>query len=157
MSDHAGERVRGEEVVAMAQDLGFVLAGVCEAAPIRADRAEAFKQWLATGQHGEMGYMAQHTPLRIDARLLLEGAKSIVMVADQYASRNDPPDVQTSGIGRVGRYARADDYHDVMKKRLHAMCDALAAQHPDIASKAFVDTAPVLEREDAVLAGRFSR
>lgn len=153
MSNGAGERVRGEEIVALAQDLGFVLAGVCEAGPIPADRARAFEQWLAQGRHGEMGYLAQHTQVRIDPRLLLEGARSIIMVADQYASRNDPPDLSKPGTGRVARYARGDDYHVVMKKRLHALCDALATRYTGIASRAFVDTAPVLEREHAERAG----
>lgn len=149
----AGETVRGEDIVALAHDLGFVLAGVCDAGPISTERATALRQWIANGTYGEMTYMANNTELRIDPRLLLDGARSIVMVADQYASRNDPPDALAPGTGRVARYARGDDYHVTMKKRLHALCDLLGERYPHSASRAFVDTAPVMEREHALRAG----
>ncbi|MEL7473589.1 MAG: tRNA epoxyqueuosine(34) reductase QueG, partial [Planctomycetota bacterium] len=89
---------------------------------------------------------------------VLEGTRSVVMVADLYASRNDaedPPVVagRGGGWGRIARYARGRDYHSVIKKRLHRLADELIELHPGERFRAFTDTAPVLEREHAMRAG----
>lgn len=98
-----------------------------------------------------MGYLAEQVGARFDPDLVLAGARSAVMVADLYHTRNAPADPTPAGHGRVARYARGRDYHDVIKRRLHVLCDELAAEHPGALFRAFADTAPVLERE---LAGR---
>lgn len=100
-----------------------------------------------------MAYMAEHFDVRIDVRRMLEGARSVVMVADQYALRSGGPEPSRPGFGRVARYARGDDYHRVMKKRLHALCDELSGMFPQERFRVFVDTAPVLERELAARCG----
>jgi epoxyqueuosine reductase len=100
-----------------------------------------------------MAYLAEQAGARLDPNLVLAGARSVVMVADAYATRNDPPDEVAVGRGRVARYARGQDYHVVVKKRLHALCDALRAAYPGAGFRAFVDTAPVPEREYAARAG----
>ena len=143
--------------------MGFALAGVCRAAP--SARREAYQSWIAAGRHGSMEYLARNVEERLDPARLLPGVVSIIMVADLYESRGirvdaesgradstavRPPPAQS---GRVARYARGDDYHVVMKERLHALCDGLRVDHPGSAFRAFVDTAPVLEREHAVRAG----
>jgi epoxyqueuosine reductase len=99
-----------------------------------------------------MAYLARNVDVRLDPALLLEGARSIVMVADQYATRNDPPD-DAGGGGRIARYARGRDYHKEIKSRLHKVCDALREEHPRAEFRSFADTAPVLERELAQRAG----
>src|SRR5690606_27128447 len=111
------------EIVARACGLGFALAGVCEARP--SDYGEHVHAWLAAGMHGGMGYLAEHVAQRLDPANMLPGVRSILAVADLYAERGQgatrepiPP-----GHGRVARYARGDDYHRVMKRRLHALCD----------------------------------
>lgn len=144
----------GDRVVRMCFELGFALGGVCSAEP--SEYAQEFSAWLAQGKHGSMEYLARHAEAKIDPCRVLEGARSVVMVADQYASRQDSPDApvaSTVGSGRVARYARGDDYHDVMKQRLHVLCDRLREEFPDGQFRAFVDTAPVMERELAVRAG----
>ncbi len=83
---------------------------------------------------------------------MLEGAKSVIMVADLYANRGDTRDIAV-GHGRIARYAQGRDYHKIIKKRLHQLCDELASAHPDAAFRAFVDTAPVMERELAARCG----
>jgi epoxyqueuosine reductase len=101
-----------------------------------------------------MGYLGEHVDVRLDPGRILRGAKSIVMVADLYATRNDGPD-RAIGVreGRIARYARGRDYHKRMKKRLHATCDVLRERYPSEEFRAFTDTAPVLERELAQRAG----
>ncbi len=130
---------------------GFALAGICDASPTA--YGDELNGWLAAGKHGEMRYLAEHAAAKLDPNLVLQGAVSAIMVADLYHTRNEPPDPAEPNRGRVGRYARGDDYHAVIKVRLHAICDDLARQFPGHSFRAFTDTAPVMERELAVRAG----
>ena len=131
---------------------GFALAGVCDVSPSKYENE--LRAWIDEGKHGSMAWLGKRVELRADPAKLLDGARSIVMVADLYASRVDNNTEQPEpGRGRLARYARGDDYHKAMKKRLHAVCDALRAEHPDAGFHAFVDTAPVPERELAARAG----
>lgn len=138
-------------ILAMTRDLGFTLAGIAPAAPTRW-RAH-LERWLAEGKHGSMEYLARDHGLRTDPRGHLEGTRSFVMVADQYAARGDVPGVGEPGRGRIARYARGRNYHEVMKRRLHKLADAMRVRFPGADFRSFVDTAPVLERELAELAG----
>ncbi len=144
------------EVLAVCRDLGFALAGVCEVAP--SSRPGELRAWLAAGKHGSMEYLARNVEERLDPRRLLAGARSIVMVADLYHTRTGTPEPAGCAAperprGRIARYARGRDYHAIIRKRLHRLCDALRERHPDAGFRAFVDTAPVLEREYAARAG----
>jgi epoxyqueuosine reductase len=134
-------------------DLGFALAGIAPAEPTR--RAAELNQWLDAHRHGEMTYLDQNRALLLDPTRLVEGAKSIICVADRY--HDGSADVGSVGgsrpRGRIARYARGADYHRVMKQRLHQLCDELASEHPDETFRACVDTAPLLEREYAERAG----
>ncbi|OAB62557.1 hypothetical protein AY599_13940 [Leptolyngbya valderiana BDU 20041] len=116
-------------------------------------REAEMRAWLARGRHGSMAYLARHADLKADPSQLLDGATCAVMVADLYATRDDEPDDVPDGRGRIARYARGGDYHQIMKKRLHALCDDLASRWPESRTRAFVDTAPVHEREMALAAG----
>jgi epoxyqueuosine reductase len=140
-------------VVERCRGRGFALAGVAAAAP--SGREAEFRAWLAAGKHGSMAWLAEHADVRMDVRRFLPGARSVIMVADQYAARGDVDEEAgaAGGFGRVARYARGRDYHKEMKKRLHGLCDELAAAHPGETFRAFVDTAPVQEREQAARAG----
>ena len=134
--------------------MSFALAGVAAAEPTA--YARELTQWLEQGRHGEMQYLARNAELRADPRKMVPGAKSIICVADRYhdGSRDDCLDSASgSARGRVARYARGDDYHVVIRKRLHALCDELAAMFPQETFRTCVDTAPVLEREHAQRAG----
>lgn len=133
------------------RELGFALAGVARVGPMV--HGGEMRAWLAAGKHGSMSYLAEHADLKADPSRLLEGASCAIMVADLYATRQDAPDDAPDAHGRVARYARGKDYHTVMKKRLHALCDDMAQRWPEARSRAFVDTAPVHERELALGAG----
>lgn len=148
---NAAAQERAQEVLERCRALGFAAAGVCAAEP--SAFREEFAAWIERGEHGSMAYMANNADVRVDVRLMLEGARAVVMVADQYALRGEVNDERRPGFGRVARYARGDDYHEVIKKRLYALCDELAAAHPGERFRAFVDTAPVLERELAARCG----
>lgn len=148
-----GARMRGEDVVARCRGMGFALAGVCAAEP--SARGEFFREWIGAGRHGSMTWLAREVETRLDPRALLPGARSIVVVADLYTPRGAGagPEATREGWGKVARYARGEDYHEVVKRRLHTLCDEWRERLPAEAFRACVDTAPLLEREHAARAG----
>src|SRR5204862_7124449 len=129
---------------AQAFGLGFDLAGVCSLGP--ADTAEEFDEWLARGFAGTMEYLPRGREKRCDSRLPLPGAASAIVVAMNYGGREPS--------GPVARYARGDDYHDVMLERLRALHGWVAAEvGRPVLGKPYVDTGPLLERALARRAG----
>lgn len=154
--------IGADDILTRCRELGFALAGVCDARA--GDFQQEYRDWISRAEHGSMAYLERNIDMRLDPTIMMPGARSIIMVADQYAERNDrstkenggtgvPPVRYEPPAGRIARYAQGRDYHVVMKKRLHALCDALRAEHPDHQFRAFVDTAPVLEREHGARAG----
>lgn len=139
----------GADVVARCESLGFAIAGAVDAR--RTEFEDALRTWLGEGGHATMSWLANNTELRVDPSNMVEGAQSILLVADMYAKRAH--DETPPGHARVAKYARGDDYHRVMKSRLHTLCDELTEAHQGETFRAFVDTAPVLEREHAARAG----
>ncbi|MEM6392462.1 MAG: tRNA epoxyqueuosine(34) reductase QueG [Planctomycetota bacterium] len=140
-------RTRSRRVMALAESLGF---GLCGVAPAQAsDHGDALRAWLAEGKHGEMYYLEDHAELRLDPRKLVDGALSVICVADAYPL--DAPEGHETP--NLARYAWGDDYHNVLKKRLFKLADALREQHPDAVFRCTTDTAPLLEREHAARAG----
>lgn len=153
-----GEVPRGFDAVSttnatleLVRSQGFAIAGIAPAQP--SAMREHLAAWLAAGKHGEMDYMAADIAIREDPTGILAGTRAFLVVADQYAARNDPPDTPQFGVGRIARYARGKNYHDVMKRRLHRVADTLRDRFPFAEFRSCVDTAPVHERELAVLAG----
>lgn len=138
-------------VLELCAELNFAAAGVVEASPSR--WGQEVREWLAAGKHGSMAYLEKNLEVRLDPGRLLPGALSVIIVADLYASRNEAAQPLAPGHGRIARYAQGRDYHTVIKKRLHTLCDRLRSSHPGAEFRAFVDTAPVLEREHAANAG----
>lgn len=133
--------------------LGFDLVGATPAEPL--ERAAYYRQWLAAGYHGEMSYLARNTDLRNDPKSLLPGARSIICVAMNYRREDDGDRSNCEDdTGRVARYARGQDYHRILRDRLIQLRDALrTALSEPFESRVCVDTAPLLEREAARLAG----
>lgn len=145
---------RGREVIAACLELGFAKAGIAPAAPTSRERE--FLGWLAAGKHGEMTYLEEYLRERLDPRVLVPGARSVIMVADRYAARGEaPPPEADPGRprGRIARYVRGRDYHWQIKKRLHRLADSLRPRYPGHSFRSVVDSAPVLEREHAMRAG----
>ena len=101
-----------------------------------------------------MDWLARRLEERVDPRRVLPGARSLVCVALVYAGEEPEPPVTGPGGARVARYARGDDYHDVLGARLRTLADALPSlAGAPVASRAYVDTGPVLERAHAARAG----
>jgi epoxyqueuosine reductase len=131
-------------IKAQAFGLGFDLAGITTLGV--AETAGAFEIWLAAGNAGDMTYLPKGAEKRRDTRLPFAGATTAIVVALNYGG--------TSPSGPVARYARGDDYHDVMWDKLNAL-HAWIEEHlsRDVPGKAYVDTGPILERELAQKAG----
>ena len=108
------------------------------------------EKWVAEGRHGQMGYMAQNQEKRADARLLVEGAKSIVCLAHSYYTRESKEISKRTGIAK---YALGEDYHTILKSKMHVLCAALKEEAGDFSYRAFTDSAPVPERRLAQRAG----
>lgn len=140
------------QILARCEAQGFAFAGIADARP--SDRRKQLLAWLNAGKQGEMGYLKEHAELRADPGKVLEGAKSAILVADLYATRDDNQDTPLKpGQGRIARYARGRDYHTVLKKRLIELADAFRVEQPTADFRVFTDTAPVMERELALRAG----
>ncbi len=150
--DHEGFKAAGL-AQRLAREQGFALCGIASAQA--SAYGEYFRGWLAEGKHGQMQYLAEHAEVRADPGKLVEGAASVVVVADAYGVDVKHAESGLSGkpLGRVAKYAWGDDYHKVLKKRLHAVCNALEAAYPGHVYRATTDTAPIFERELATRAG----
>ncbi len=142
-------RALTDQLKAAAAELGFALAGVCPAvAPPGLPRLH---DWLAAGYAGEMAYLANRAEAYADPGRVLPGARSIVMLAMNYRTRE--PAESTEGAGRVSRYAWGTDYHDVIHDQLRRLAAQFLEWSPHSKSRGVVDSAPLLEREFAQLAG----
>ena len=135
----------------LAAGAGFDLCGI---APCRhlAENEALFRAWLARGRQSSLGYLERNVDKRFDARRLVEGARTAVVCAVSYKNRvgeGYPPGHRT----KVASYACAADYHATLRTMLGGMLDALRAAHPGLGGRAFVDTAPLAEKQLAVEAG----
>lgn len=131
-------------IKAQACGLGFDLAGITSLGPM--ETAAAFDTWVGRGYAGEMDYLPRGAAKRRDSRLPVPGTTSAIVVGLDYGGR--------SPSGPIARYARGDDYHDVMLGKLEELHEWLEAElGSPVAGKAYVDTGPLLERDLARRAG----
>jgi epoxyqueuosine reductase len=137
------------DIKAWARSLGFDLFGITSAQP--SEYRDYFRQWLDTGRHGSMEYLAKRIDERVDPSTYLPGAKSVICVAMNYHTPLQEP--TPSQTGKVARYALGEDYHEIIKPRLHRLADAIRKIAPNAQTKCAVDTAPVMEKELAARAG----
>ena len=131
-------------LLAKAHTLGFDDCRVAPALPA-AHRA-LFEQWIAEGKHGDMAWMARNVERRTDPRVVLPGARSVIVLALNYYQGSGPENDY-----RIARYAWNDDYHDLIEKKLRELDAFLTSQGGT--QKPYVDTGPVLERDFASEAG----
>lgn len=133
---------------ARALEEGFSLAGVASAEA--SAHADFYRTWIAADRHGEMAYLARPDAIRrrTDLAETLPVVRSCLVVAHEYALPDAPglPDDRSRAV--VARYARGDDYHDVVLAKLGRLLEWLNARADGGArGRAYVDTGPVLERE----------
>jgi epoxyqueuosine reductase len=159
-------------VCEQARAIGFDLCGVAPIATAPATRASArqlpfdatfeelthLPEWLARGYAGEMNYLRD--PRRADPRLVLEGARSLIVVALNYNSplpcSTELPVTRADDLPRgwISRYAWGDDYHEVLREKLDALVASMRAQFAEsFEAHSYVDTGPIIERIAAKHAG----
>jgi epoxyqueuosine reductase len=142
-----------ERLKAEAIRLGFDRVGIAPA--LTPPGYPDFLRWLEAGNAAGMGYLERQEPGRSHPASILDGVRSVVMVSVVYGTREaaGPRDVPVPFAGKVARYARGADYHRVLWDKLGALLDWLRAECPEARGRTVVDTAPLLERDYARLAG----
>lgn len=125
-----------------AYSLGFDACGICKIETVDAKNREAFELWINNKRHGEMDYMARNVDKRFDPTLLVEGARSIIVLALNYY----PHQFQTEEAPQIAYYAYGKDYHDIVKEKLRKLYDFCQEIDSKIEGRYFCDTAPILER-----------
>ncbi|TZF84560.1 tRNA epoxyqueuosine(34) reductase QueG [Pedobacter sp. BS3] len=130
-----------------ANELGFFFCGIAKADFLETE-APRLENWLKNDYHGEMSYMENHFDKRLDPRKLVEGAKSVISLALNYY----PGEQQLSDL-KISKYAYGEDYHFVIKDKLFQLLTAIQEEIGEVHGRAFVDSAPVLDRAWAQKAG----
>jgi epoxyqueuosine reductase len=128
--------------------LGFDFCGISKAVFLE-DEARHLEKWLHQGMNGKMQYMENYFDMRLDPRKLVPGAKSVISLMFNYY----PEEKQNSDAPKISKYAYGKDYHFVIKDKLHELLQAMNKQIGEIHGRAFVDSAPVLERAWAAKSG----
>ena len=131
-----------------AKDLGFLSCGISKAEFLE-EEAPRLEQWLQDGKHGKMAYMEKHFDKRLDPRLLVPGAKSVVSLLLNYY--ND--DIQKEGVPKISKYAYGTDYHIVFKQKLNKLLQTIHDEVGEINGRVFVDSAPVMDKAWATRSG----
>ena len=139
---------------AQARELGFDLVGVAAAEPTL--ESLFYPNWLERGHHGEMAYLeGRRGTMRADPRTLMPSARSVLCAGMVYnAPEPYSTDFESDDAGWVSRYAWGEDYHEVLKDRLHLLARWIRAEYGGhVKCKVCVDTSPLLERAYAHHAG----
>ena len=132
-----------------AQKLGFLFCGVSKAEFLE-EEAPRLETWLKKNMHGEMQYMENHFDKRLDPRLLVDGAKSIISLGINYFTDNGQVDPSAP---KISKYAYGMDYHTVIKDKLRQLLQIINEKIGEVGGRAFVDSAPVLDKAWAKKAG----
>jgi epoxyqueuosine reductase len=131
-----------------AKRLGFDFCGISKAEFLE-EEAPRLEKWLNEKKHGKMEYMENHFDKRLNPTLLVDGAKSVVSLLYNYY----PEQKQNPASPKISKYAYGIDYHDVIKDKLKEFLFTLKEKIGDINGRAFVDSAPVLDKAWAKKSG----
>ncbi|OIN60581.1 tRNA epoxyqueuosine(34) reductase QueG [Arsenicibacter rosenii] len=130
--------------------LGFDFCGI-SAAGFLDDEAPRLENWLKQERHGQMGYMANHFDKRLDPRLLVDGAKSVITVLLNYFP--EAPLAEGADDLKISKYAYGEDYHFVLKDKLKSLLTFIQENVGEVGGRAFVDSAPVMDKAWAQRSG----
>ena len=141
--------IASRQVKQRALELGFSACGISSVRTLDEEQ-ERLQQWLLAGMNGSMGYMANHFGKRLDPAKIEEGAKSVISVLINYFPSEKQADPAAPVISK---YAYGKDYHLVVKEKLNNLLIFIQSEISPCRGRAFVDSAPVLERPWAKAAG----
>lgn len=136
-------------IKAAAKRLGFEACGISKADFLE-EEAPRLEQWLSAGMQGSMQYMEHHFDKRLDPRLLVEGAKSVISLSLNYYS---PALQEDKNAPKLSMYAYGEDYHAVIKDKLKALLEIIRTEIGEVNGRGFVDSAPVLDKAWAAKSG----
>ena len=136
-------------IKAEALRLGFMQCGIAKADFLE-DEAPRLENWLKNQHHGEMNYMENHFDKRLDPRLLVDDAKSVISLTLNYYPESQQQDPEAP---KISKYAYGMDYHLVIKEKLFQLLNFISEEIGEVSGRAFVDSAPVLDRAWAKRAG----
>lgn len=139
---------RSEAIKAEAKRLGFTDCGIAKASELTEEKPR-FLNWLEQGYHADMAYMARNIEKRLDPTNLVEGAKSVIVLLQNYF----PEKYQFQSKYKIAKYAYGKDYHSVLKNKLFQLFQFINNEIAPCKGRCFTDSAPVLERAWAVKAG----
>lgn len=125
-----------------ATELGFSFCGISRAQFLDKE-APKLEEWLKRGYQGKMSYLENHFDKRLDPSLLVPGAKSVISLIYNYYPATD---LAADGALKIAKYAYGEDYHQVVKDKLKLLLEAIRAEAGEVDGRAFVDSAPVMER-----------
>jgi epoxyqueuosine reductase len=132
-----------------AQKLGFLFCGISKAGFLE-EEAPRLENWLKKNMHGEMQYMENHFDKRLDPRLLVDGAKSVISLGINYYTDNQQTDPTAP---KISKYAYGMDYHTVIKDKLRILLQIINEKIGEVGGQVFVDSAPVLDKAWAKKSG----
>ena len=133
-----------------AKNLGFDFCGIAKAGFLE-EEAPKLEAWLNQNYHGQMAYMANHFDKRLDPTKLVDGAKTVVSLVYNYYPKAEL--FQEKEDLKVAKYAYGQDYHHVIKDKLKVLLENLRQEIGEFGGRAFVDSAPVMERQWAQKSG----
>ena len=135
-------------IKAEAKRLGFLSCGISKAGFLE-EEAPRLESWLNQNRHGEMQYMENHFDKRLNPTLLVDDAKSVISLLLNYY----PSEFQNADSYKISKYAYGQDYHFVIKEKLKELLDTIQSQIGEVSGRAFVDSAPVLDKAWAAKSG----
>lgn len=136
-------------IIEKAKSLGFARIGFARASSLD-HSAFNLAKWLELGYHGEMKYMENYFDLRKDPRNLVPNAKTVIVLSYNYATKKSQSDAEAP---KIAKYAFGRDYHKVLKKKLKKLFLFIQELSNGCQGRFFIDSAPILERDWAELAG----
>lgn len=128
--------------------LGFLSCGISRADFLEQE-APRLEKWLNKNYHGQMDYMENHFDKRLDPRLLVDGAKSVVSLLLNYY----PSEIQNPASYKISKYVYGEDYHFVIKEKLKQLLQFIQEEIGEVNGRVFVDSAPVLDKAWAAKSG----
>jgi len=128
--------------------LGFLSCGISKAEFLE-EEAPRLESWLNKNHHGQMTYMEHHFDKKLNPKLLVDDSKSVISLLLNYF----PSEEQNSDSYKISKYAYGQDYHFVIKEKLKELLNTIQSQIGDVSGRAFVDSAPVLDKAWAAKSG----
>ncbi|MCH1582211.1 MAG: tRNA epoxyqueuosine(34) reductase QueG [Flavobacteriales bacterium] len=145
---HIGEE-RADQIRLWAAELGFTAVGFSKAERLESEE-QRLEQWLSEGRHGHMGYLERNFDKRLDPSLLVPGTKTVISLLYNHYSEERQEDPEAP---RISSYAFGEDYHHVVKWKLKELLKWMRRDWGSIEGRAFVDSAPIMERAWAARSG----